>query len=347
MEDVIIAGGGPAGLGAAIYAAIAGLQVTVIEPQAGVIDKACGEGLMPGAVALLGELGVKPEVSRPFAGVRYIGQGGTVEGRFTAGPGLGVRRTVLHAALLERAVALGVGFEQGRVSEVEQLDDHVRVNGREARWLLAADGLYSSLRKSLQLELPSRRSPRYGLRRHYAVAPWSPFVEVYWSADAEAYVTPVADDLVGVAVLFSGDPLPEGQGSAQRYERILADFPVLAERLAKPVTAVRGSGPFERRLSGRRKGRVLLIGDAAGYLDPITGEGIRLGLASASAAVDCIRADRPEDYERAWRQITRSYWLLTEGLLGVRDRALLRRAMIPFLRGVPGSFSRIVSVLAS
>jgi flavin-dependent dehydrogenase len=346
MQDVIIAGGGPAGLSAAILAAKAGLETTVIEPKVGVIDKACGEGLMPGAVTLLNQMGVKPSISRPFIGVRYIGEGGTAEGKFPAGPGLGVRRTVLHSALLKRAQALGVTIKEGRVEDIQQHEKHLIVNGQQARWLLAADGLYSSIRKSLALEQPSRRRPRYGLRRHYEVAPWSPYVEVYWTAEAEAYVTPVADNLVGVAILFSGEPLPEGHGAEQRYNLLLKAFPDLAKRLGNPVTSVRGSGPFERRLSGRQQGRVLLIGDAAGYLDPITGEGIRLGLVSATAAINCIQANRPQDYDQAWRKATRSYWWLTEGLLALRDRAPLRRAMIPFLRTVPGSFSRIVGVLA-
>jgi flavin-dependent dehydrogenase len=345
MRDLIIAGGGPAGLGAAIMAAQAGLEPTVIEPRVGVIDKACGEGLMPGAVAILEEIGVQPLAGYPFVGVRYLDERGTAEGRFATGEGLGVRRTVLHAALQERARQLGVRFEEGRVNEVHQSADSVEVNGMQARWLFAADGLYSSIRKSLDLERPARHAPRFGLRRHYQVAPWSPFVEVYWTESAEAYVTPVAEDLVGVAILFYGEPLPDGKGSEDRYNRLLRDFPALAERLQEPVTAVRGSGPFERRVASRRAGRVLLVGDAAGYLDPITGEGIRLGLASAAAAVGCIQAGRPEDYERAWRRATRSYWWLTEGLLLLRNQPPLRRMMIPVLGRAPGAFSRIVGVL--
>ena len=88
------------------------------------------------------------------------------------------------------------------------------------------------------------------------------------------------------------------------------------------------------------------IGDAAGYLDPITGEGIRLGLASASVALDCIQRERPDQYDRQWWLHTRRYWWLTLGLLWMRDRPPLRRVMVPFLRTVPGAFSRIVGVLA-
>ncbi|MDG1479612.1 MAG: NAD(P)/FAD-dependent oxidoreductase [Myxococcota bacterium] len=346
MHDLIIAGGGPAGLSAAIMAAQRGLHPVIVEPRPGAIDKACGEGLMPGAVTELAALGVKPAMSHRFVGIRYIADGRIAEGHFPQGPGLGVRRTVLHEALTARADALGIERVQGRVSDIRQSEDRVEAAGLTARWMLAADGLYSPTRDALDLERPAKRRPRFGLRRHYAIAPWSDFVEVYWSAEAEAYVTPVGPNLIGVAVLFSGTPLPEGRGSRDRYERLLAGFPELSERLSQPCTAVRGSGPFERQLSSRRAGRVMLIGDAAGYLDPITGEGIRLGLSSARAALDCIEAGRPEDYDRQWWLHTRRYWWLTLGLLQLRDRPALRRLMVPFLRTVPGAFSRIVGVLA-
>ena len=346
MQDVLIAGGGPAGLGAAIMAASAGLSVTIIEPHPGVIDKACGEGLMPGAARTLERLGVTPTISHPFVGVRYLSGRWEAAGRFPQGPGLGVRRTVLHTALRDRAAALGVVWQEDRVRRITQGQDWVEACGTRGRWMLAADGMRSSIRRSLELELPPRRPPRLGLRRHFAMAPWSDFVEVYWTGQIEAYVTPVAPDLVGVALLFPGAPLPEGRGARDRYHTLLSRFPVLSARLENPATSVRGSGPFERRLSGRVAGRVLLIGDAAGYLDPLTGEGIRLGLASAAAALDCIAADRPRDYERIWRRIARRYWWMTSGLLWLRDRPLLRQAMVPFLSVAPGVFSQIVGLLA-
>ena len=347
MRDLLILGGGPTGLATSIMAAQAGLEVAVIEQREGIIDKACGEGLMPAAVEELKSLGVEPARSHPFKGIRYIEGGSHAEGVFPQGPGLGVRRTALHEALSARAAGLGVERIQGRAGELSQGDRWVQAGGEKARYLVAADGLYSPTRRKLGLELPSLRPQRLGLRRHYRQKPWSPFVEVYWSRGAEAYVTPVADDQVGVAILYyKGGALEKKPKS--RYEALLGLFPELRERLqGEPCTALKGSGPFERRTSSRIAGRVLLAGDAAGYLDPITGEGIRLGLDAGRAAVESIVEDRPDLYDRRWRTLSRRYWWMTDGLLRLRRLPPARRLMIPFLRACPWAFNRIIGALAA
>ena len=113
MIDLLIAGAGPAGLATALYAARAGLDVTVVDPRAAVeepgkpIDKACGEGLMPGAVRALAELGVEPP-GRPFRGIGYVAGEHRAEALFRSGFGLGVRRTDLHTSLLSAVRAAGV-----------------------------------------------------------------------------------------------------------------------------------------------------------------------------------------------------------------------------------------------
>ena len=95
MIDLIVAGGGPVGLATAITAALAGLEVVIVEPRAGVIDKACGEGLMPQALATLNTLGIDPD-GVDLAGIRYLSGSRAAQAKFRAGPGRGVRRTVLH-----------------------------------------------------------------------------------------------------------------------------------------------------------------------------------------------------------------------------------------------------------
>lgn len=338
MRDLVIAGGGPVGLATALYAARAGLDVVVREPRTGSIDKACGEGLMPGALAALRELGVDP-AGQPLAGIRYLDGRHQAEAPFRHGPGRGVRRTTLHDALRAAVDAAGVDVEHTPVGQVAMRPGQVVVDGLPARYLVAADGLHSPLRRRLGLDSPAppgRR--RYGLRCHLAVAPWTPFVEVHWSGAGEAYVTPVGPDCVGVAVL-SADRRP--------FTELLGTFPRLTARLG-PATAqgIRGAGPLRQRSRRRVAGRVLLVGDAAGYVDALTGEGIAVGLAQARAAVDAVVRGRPEDYERAWARITRRHDLMTAGLLLATRRQALRARLVPAAAALPRVFDLAVNALA-
>jgi flavin-dependent dehydrogenase len=346
VYDACIIGGGPTGLATAIHARLKGLSVCLFEPKSGVIDKACGEGLMPTAVHHLKELGVEPEFSYPFIGIRYIDGHRQAEGRFRQGAGQGVRRLALHQALLKRAQELGVEFRSQSVRTISQEEDHVQVEDVQARYAIAADGLHSPIRRKLELGLPPKRRARLGLRRHYSIAPWSQFVEVYWSPQAEAYVTPVADDQVGVAILFYQDHAPPGE---HKYRQLLTLFPELAQRLegSEKSSHIRGAGPFEQRVSQGAKGRILLVGDAAGYLDPLTGEGIKLGLDGARAIVQRILEDDPKAYVKDCRRILRKYWIMTDGLLKLRQVPLLRRLMIPVLGFVPKLFDMVISALAA
>lgn len=336
--EVLVAGGGPVGLAAAIEARMAGLDVTVVEPRDGPIDKACGEGLMPGALPELGRLGVDPE-GMPFAGIAYLDGKRRVEHRFDGGPGRGVRRTVLHAALRERAVAAGVRFHDGRVDAVHQRAGFVEAVGLRAAWLLGADGLHSAVAREVGLALPpptARR--RFGQRRHYAIAPWSEFVEVLWTPAGEFYVTPVGDRVVGVALLAR---------RGEHFDEALAAAPGLADRLrgVEAASELRGAGPLRQRTRARVAGRVLLVGDASGYVDALTGEGLRIGFAQARAAVAAITSDRPEEYEVAWERETRDFRRLTGALVRLASSPL-RRAVVPVASRLPVVFANAVERLA-
>ncbi len=343
-RDVLIAGGGPVGLYAAIEAARAGLHATVLEARPGVLDKACGEGLMPAAVTALERAGVQPVRKYPFVGIRYVEGAACAEGRFADGSGWGVRRTELHRALRDRAEEVGVTVLEHRVTDVRHDGHGVVVDGLRADYLLAADGLRSPVRRRLKLEAPPRYPARYGLRRHFRVRPWSRFVEVHWHPLGEAYVTPVADDEVGVALLFDDRSHPHGgdDGFAAMLER----FPGLAQHLASatPTSSARGAGPFEQRSLRVVDGRVLLVGDAAGYLDPITGEGLRLGFLAAIAAVDAIVSGDTARYEAQWQALMRRYWWMTAALLALR-RSPFRALMIPTLRRTPRLFDWVLGQL--
>jgi flavin-dependent dehydrogenase len=336
--DVLVVGGGPVGLACAIEARRLDLSVAVVEARAGPVDKACGEGLMPSTLAALTSLGVEVP-GRPFVGIRYLGAGRQVDARFRAGPGRGVRRTSLHAALADRAEAVGVEQVVGTVREIDLDGDRVTAAGRSARWLVGADGLHSVVRRRLGVEQAASGSVRFGQRRHFALAPWTDHVEVYWGTAAEVYVTPVSDELVGVAVLA---------GPRLTYDEALSGFPDLQARLrgADAVTDVRGAGPLRQRASTVRSGRALLVGDAAGYVDALTGEGLGAGFASARLAARSIAAGRPEDYPAAWARGTRRSRLLTRALLGLTSREQPRRLLVPLAAGTPGVFVCMVNLLA-
>ena len=338
MIDLLVAGGGPVGLATAIGARLRGLDVTVVEPRPGPVDKACGEGLMPGALDHLAVLGVDPP-GRDFVGIRYVSGERSVRARFTAGPGRGVRRTDLHDCLRDRACEVGVSFQQGRVDEFEQDADGVRAAGVRARYLVGADGLHSQVRRLAGMTEAASTRQRFGVRQHFEVAPWDDVVEVHWLPDAEVYVTPVGANLVGVAALGEA-PL--------HLAAAIARLPFLARTLGDAATAstLRGAGPLRQRVRSRRSGRVLLVGDAAGYVDALTGEGLRVGFATAEALVAALAEDRPEDYEREWTRLTRSYRWLTSGLLVAAARPRVRSIIVPSARAMPRVFGRIVDSLA-
>ncbi|HVQ87114.1 MAG TPA: NAD(P)/FAD-dependent oxidoreductase [Actinomycetes bacterium] len=344
--DIIVVGGGPVGLVGGLVAAMSGLRACVIESRGEPVDKACGEGLMPHALALLDGLGVDPPGER-FDGISYLSASGgdRAVARFTGAPGRGVRRVVLHEELVRRAKELDVASQTGRVVGIQQSLQHVEVrlsDGQRlsARYVLGADGLLSTVRRQFAVSPTAAKHPRYGLRQHFEVARWSDFVEVHWGERAEAYVTPVSGNTVGVALLG-----PRAMGDfAQR----LSDFPALSNRLrqARATGNVLGAGPLRQKVARRVYGRVLLVGDAAGYVDALTGEGLSVGFESARAAVESILLENAQSYEQEWKSITRRYRWMTLSLLAATRQPLIRRTLVPLSARLPNVFSSAVNALA-
>jgi flavin-dependent dehydrogenase len=331
--DLLIVGGGPGGLATALHARRLGLSVIVAEPREGPIDKACGEGLMPGGLAELTSLGVEP-AGMPFHGITYLSEQRRAQARFRSGPGRGVRRTTLHAALAARAKEQDTDWIRTKVTSVQQDAHGVSAAGVRAKWMVGADGLHSQVRRAVGITATAGKPRRYGVRWHYQVPAWSEFVEVYWSRLGEAYVTPVEPDLVGVAILSRGRP-------------DLSWFPQLAQRLKDAGSGQpRGCGPLRQVVSRRVAGRVLLVGDAAGYEDALTGEGISLALKQAAAVVDAIVTETPSSYEKTWHRITRDYRLLTRALVLATTPPPARHAIVPACTLLPGAFDRGMNILA-
>jgi len=357
VRDAVVVGAGPAGLAFAIAAAARGLDVAVLERRGdGPIDKACGEGLLPSGVRALARLGVLPLVPRaeraPLTEIRWLeptGEGARL--RLPPPGGLGIRRVALSAALLVRARAAGVEVVPGAEVTLHRREGAaIRAftadRSLAARVLVAADGLASPTRRREGLEGPAPARPRYGIRRHYAVPPWADAVEVHFGRGAEAYVTPAGGGRVGVAILF------ERIGAAS-FERLLARFPALERRLAGAPhdSPLRGAGPFDRRATARVADRLVLLGDAAGYVDAVTGDGLSLALGCAEDLAALLPAAlargatraalRP--YEAAWRRRFWPYAAWTRGVLALGRHPALRRRVLALAAARPAPFERAVA----
>ncbi len=339
--EVLIVGGGPGGLAAAIAARLQGLEVMMVDRRQPPIDKACGEGLMPDGLAVLRALGVEldPHRQRAFHGIRYFDGETMAEGRFPGVAGAGVRRLDLHQSLVRRAEQLGVDLRWGlRVDGLSRTGVETSCGPITARWIIGADGLGSRLRRWAGLETAAATWQRFGVRRHLERQPWSDCVEVYWADGCEAYVTPVAAEEIGVAILWSG--------RKAGFDQLIQSFPKLADRLtgAEVVSRDRGCGPLRQRSKAVVRGRLALIGDAAGYVDAITGEGLSLAFHQATALATALRQGDLSLYSRRFRRIARVPDAMTQLLLWIERRPALRRRVIRALAHEPAIFSRFLAV---
>lgn len=365
MVDVVIAGGGIAGSALAILLGRQGRAVELFERGQFPREKPCGEGLMPAGVAALGRLGLVEAVGgAPFYGVRYHFHERVAEGRFPTAAGLpaagrGQRRSHLDRALFRAAADTpGVAAHAGRCVE-GLLRENGRLTGlivdgepRRARLVVAADGLHSRIRRWLGLDQPQRRQ-RFGVRAHFRLAPGKsqpPWVEVFVSPGHELYVTPLPGPEVLVAALADAEALP---GPVERlFLRWRLAHRALAERLegAEQVTSLLGASPLA---CGARCGvtpGAVLLGDAAGFLDPITGGGMTQALLTAELLARWMPARPDADgrwlagFERERHALLRDYRILTRMVLWLAKRPRLAEQLVSPLRFLPSLFSHLIGV---
>ncbi len=388
--DAIIVGGGPAGLAAAIALATDGPdgphgpvestgaardgfhaapRVLLVERRESPVDKACGEGIMPAGIESLRDLGVAPTAiaaagGRMFRGIRYTSPRGRVAtADFREGPGLGLRRTALARLLLDRArFAPGLVIEQSMFRAFERSRDgrffvHTTGHSFTTRLLVGADGLHSQVRRQAGLAGRPDRTRRWGMRRHFAIAPWSDHVEVAWERGLEAYVTPTGTNEVGLAFLWDARQIAPGPG-LNLWESLLARFPALRRRLAdaRPLDEPKAAGPLAQNVRATHAEGIILIGDAAGYLDACTGEGLSLSFGQALALRRLVRpllvpggtepvpVDSLRPFAEEQARLSAAYYRMTGAVLLLHRFPILQEGTTALFRAFPGLFQNLLSL---
>jgi flavin-dependent dehydrogenase len=330
-SDVFVIGGGPAGLAAAIAARRKGFNVVVADGCQPPVDKACGEALLPDGLAAAERLGLQLPIGDSFAfrGIRFAGEGVSVKAEFPNGVGRGMRRTLLHQALVDQAERCGVELRWGcSVGEFSNI---------RARWIVGADGMGSRVRAWAGLDACVRDKRRYGFRIHFQLAPWTDFVEIHWGDGCQVSITPIAADGIGVAVLSSDPRL--------RVRDALAQFPALASRIREmPETSIeRGGITASRQLRRVERENIALTGDASGSVDAITAEGLCLSFQQALALADALESGDLGRYEAAHRRLAMRPRFMADFTLTMGSRALRRRAL-PAMASRPEVFGGLLAM---
>ena len=363
--DVIIVGGGPAGLFAGIVCARNKLKTLILEKKVYPIDKTCGEGIMPSGIEYLRKLGITPFLKKypyhHFNGIRYISKKGrTAEANFKKGSGWGIQRIALSSALLECAstfpnleIQTGVLAKYNLEGNPEVIIDNKTLS---PKLLIGADGLHSRIRKLANLEALSPRLKRWGVRQHFKVEPWSLFVEIYWNFGLEAYVTPVSSSCVNVSFLWDTKLYKPRQSGKNLFASLLEEFPELQARIKKAVVLdeSKAAGTLYQKTKDVVNEKILLLGDAAGFLDPITGEGISLAAKQAllleKNVVPVLQKNTSNlgnalaEYSKESLNIYRPYQTMTHLVLLLRLWPKLTDIVIQFLNYFPALFQKLLSV---
>lgn len=340
--DLFVIGGGPAGLAAAIAARRKGFGVIVADGAEPPVDKACGEGMMPGTCEALRELGVKlpSGAGYQFRGIRFVQNDAQVDAEFPEGRGIGIRRTLLHEALILEAEKCGVKM-LWKTPVVGIRRSEIQLNGGNvvARWIVGADGGQSRVRRWADLDASTINSQRLANRRHYGVKPWSKFVEVYWARGVQTYVTPISSE--EICIVTMGE-----RGEDTEFDRALEMLPRLRERLASAElrSKERGAVTAMQSLARVWRGNVALLGDASGGVDAITGEGLRLAFRQALALADAMEGGDLSEYGRVHRHLARRPLWMGKLMLLLGRHDAIRARTLRTLAVQPELFARMLTV---
>jgi len=352
---VLVAGAGPAGSATATLLARAGFDVVLIDRASFPRDKACSEYMSPEAVRILARLGVLESLERsgafPLEGMKLFGpRGATAHGKFArAGTpfrptGLSVSRRVLDHELLAAAREAGATVLE-RTSIEELLYDEggvvagaVVLNRRtqqrhciKARLTVGADGLRSIVARRLGPRRQGTRRRIAFVAHVHAVADMTASAELHFGERGYIGLNQIGHDQTNVALVVPADRVVGARGGIERFfDQTLGEFPHVRDRVraGEVVRRILATGPFAVRSSRIVAHGAMLVGDAADFFDPATGDGIygalrgaELVVATATKALHhrgLVTVDRLMEYPRARHRVFAAKWLLER----VLDQAL-------------------------
>lgn len=315
LHDVVIVGAGPAGSTTALRLARAGFSVALVDARRFPRFKACGEFMSPEVLPMLDELGLRAELEahgvREVRGMVLHGHGKRVSGRFVDvgrahAPfdyGWAVRREVFDEVLLRAAQRAGARVYEGwRVEELLRGADGEVVGvlahqpggapiRLRARWTIGADGTRSAVATALGVRKESSWLRKLALTTRYEGVDWGDLAEVHFLEHGFFACAPIDGGAVSLnLVLDRAEYERERLGRDELLETWLARTPQLGERLARGrrIDPVRGTGSMAMTTSAQVQDGVALVGDAAGYVDPVTGEGIFFAIKGAQMLASAL-----------------------------------------------------------
>jgi len=375
-RDAVVVGGGPAGSALATLLARRGHDVLLLDAARFPRDKVCGEGVSPEAWRILDVLGASDAVRElsphPLRGMQLVSPDGTAfrgEYRGRERPGFALRRLHLDAALLDVARRAGVEVREGArvvslVREGDAVAGVVVETGNErqtlrARVVAAADGRRSVVARSLGLlrERPRRR--RFAVRGHWeGMEALSELGEMHVGGGGYCGVAPLSPAVANVAFVLDAGELAPAAGDLERFyrEALRRRWPRLAERLenARLLEPPRAIGPLALECRAVSAPGAVLVGDAAGFYDPFTGEGVTLALRTAELAAESLwpalsrasaaPAERVLAYERARAAATRDKFRFNRLLQVAVGWPAAANAMARRLARRPELADRLVSI---